>query len=119
MEEHVVVPLPTLTVTVPVGTQDPTARTEVYIAITEVYIAITLSTYTIRSTQHAALGSTKHARTVSMSLCVIYLLSVVSLVKMEERVIVHHILLPVPVRACTQDPSARSEIHKQHANNSC
>ena len=112
MEEHVVVPLPTLTVTVPVGTQDPTARTEVY-------IAITLYTYTIRSTQHAALGSMKHARTVSMSLCVIYLLSVVSLVKMEERVIVHHILHPVPVQACTQDPSARSEIHKQHANNSC
>ena len=30
MEEHVVVPLPMLPVTVPVGTQDPTARTEVY-----------------------------------------------------------------------------------------
>ena len=29
MEEHVIVPLPMLTVTVPVGTQDPTARTEV------------------------------------------------------------------------------------------
>ena len=29
MEEHAIVHLPMLTVTVPVGTQDPTARTEV------------------------------------------------------------------------------------------
>ena len=31
MEEYVVVHLPMLTVTVPVGTQDPTARTEVFV----------------------------------------------------------------------------------------
>ena len=90
MEGHVIVHLPTLTltVTVPVGTMDPTARMKVF-----------------TSTPHPCKKQLIHK---SYNVIHIGLQSVHLPVRMEESVIVHYSTLTVPVPVGTQDPTART-----------
>ena len=93
-EEHVKVHLPSLTVIVPVGTQDPTARPEV------------------TRTQP---GILMHGRRFSMKALhdfVIYvnLQTVVQPVRMEGYAIVHLPSLTVTVPVGTQETTARTEV---------
>ena len=79
-----------LTVPVPVGTKDSTARTEVHTT----------------KNMHAAICSWSIC-----TLCISYLQLVVPPVRMEEHALVHLPMLPVSVPVGTKDPTARPEVH--------
>ena len=87
MEECVIVHCCLLTVTVPVGTQDPTANTEV------------TRTHNLEHTQK------------QLKYCVFpYLQTVVPPVRMEERAIVHLPMLTATVPVGTQETTARNQV---------
>ena len=87
MGEHAIVHLPVLTATVPVGTQETTARPEVCIVQTP---------------------STVGPRKVQLVL--LYLQTVVQPVRTEELVMVHTCPLTVSVPVGTQETTARTEV---------
>ena len=100
MEGHAVVHLTLPTVSVPVGTEDPTARTEVH------------------NQEHACM----HAAICPWSICtwcVSYLQLAVLPVLMEEHALVHLPMLPVSVPVHTQGPTARTEVGTTQNMHAC
>ena len=100
MEEHAIIHLPMLTVTVPVGTQDPIAREQV-----ATVTATTHSTYLhAQSLCHYTLTNVFHT----------YLQPVVPPVRMEEHatltIHIFYTTFTVSVPAGTKDPTASTEV---------
>ena len=91
MEERALVHLPMLPVSVPVGTKDPTARTEVH--TTKNMLACMLQ---------LVHGAYVH--------CISYLQLVFLPAGMEEHALVHLPMLPVSVPVGTQGSTARTEV---------
>ena len=97
IEERVIDHPGLLTVAVPVGTQDPTARPEVCIAAHT-------------TMQHGGSWSMEHACTY-ICMYIFSLQTVVQPVRTEEHAIVHLPTLTATVPVGTQESTARNQVH--------